>query len=227
MTMAAKLQPLGNNQPIVDKNGIPNDYFIRWAQQRQIDIKGAITDAEAQQLIDDWAAGRQIIAGVGLDGGGPLSADVTIDLADTAVSPGTYGDNTHVAQVTVDAQGRIIDAVDIPIAGGGGGVANIVAYAHFYWDGTNVILNAAANVAFITRYAQGIYRVNFTTPLVDSFYYLQGSGQFAPYTDNNWIAAGPNRQGTQPAAYADILLSERYNGSLVDAINYCAIVFIR
>ena len=37
------------------------------------------------------------------------------------VAPGTYGDANNVGQFTVDAQGRITFAQNIPIAGGGGG----------------------------------------------------------------------------------------------------------
>ena len=58
----------------------------------------------------------EIIAGVGLDGGGNLAANVTIDLANTAVTAGTYGDATNVAQVTVDAQGRLTAASNVVIA---------------------------------------------------------------------------------------------------------------
>lgn len=82
--MSGELQPLASNFQVVDANGFPTQYFIKWAQQRQIDITNGITAAQAQQLIDDWAAARQIIAGMGLTGGGYLSSDVTID-ADASV----------------------------------------------------------------------------------------------------------------------------------------------
>lgn len=42
-------------------------------------------------------------------------------LIDTAVSAGTYGDDSNVAQFTVDAQGRITAASNVAISGGGGG----------------------------------------------------------------------------------------------------------
>ena len=49
---------------------------------------------------------RTISAGTGLTGGGNLTADRTLTLADTAVSPATY----TLATITVDAQGRITSA---------------------------------------------------------------------------------------------------------------------
>jgi hypothetical protein len=58
----------------------------------------------------------EIIAGTGLTGGGNLTANVTIAIANTAVNPGTYGGGSNAAQVTVDQQGRLTGAanVDIP-----------------------------------------------------------------------------------------------------------------
>lgn len=55
---------------------------------------------------------RQVIAGTGLDGGGSLVSDVTIDLSDTAVIPGNYGNAPagSISSFTVDQQGRIIAA---------------------------------------------------------------------------------------------------------------------
>jgi hypothetical protein len=43
MTMAGELQPLAQNFKVVDENGFPTLYFIKWAQQRQIDISEGIT----------------------------------------------------------------------------------------------------------------------------------------------------------------------------------------
>ncbi len=47
-----------------------------------------------------------------------MRSDAAPALANTAVTPGTYGDSTHVAQFTVDAQGRLTAAVNVAIAGG-------------------------------------------------------------------------------------------------------------
>jgi hypothetical protein len=56
-----------------------------------------------------------VIAGTGLTGGGDITADRTLDLADTAVTPGTYADNNSVVQITVDQQGRITAASNVDI----------------------------------------------------------------------------------------------------------------
>lgn len=119
--MAGDIQPLDNKFQIVDAQGRPTEYFTRWAQQKQIDIGNGITLAQAQALVDAFAAGRQIIAGRALDGGGFLSADVTIDHAESLVVPGTYGDATHVPQFVVDQEGHIQGVVLVAISGGGGG----------------------------------------------------------------------------------------------------------
>ena len=57
-----------------------------------------------------------ITAGTGLTGGGTLASNTTITLANTAVTAGTYGGNTNVAVITVDAQGRLTNASNVAIA---------------------------------------------------------------------------------------------------------------
>lgn len=127
-----QVPPLDWQTPIVDPNtGFPSSQFMRiWQQNFQNtdsnkgDAELALERAnEAEEGVDQLHE-VDIIAGTGLDGGGSLGdapSDITLDLADTAVTPDTYGDSTHVAQITVDQQGRITAATDVAIAGGGGG----------------------------------------------------------------------------------------------------------
>ncbi|MFS8130755.1 MAG: hypothetical protein ACMG57_02130 [Candidatus Dojkabacteria bacterium] len=57
--------------------------------------------------------------GTGLSGGGAVSlgGTTTINLANTAVTPGTYGTATSVPTFTVDAQGRLTSTANTTIAG--------------------------------------------------------------------------------------------------------------
>jgi hypothetical protein len=57
-----------------------------------------------------------VIAGTALSGGGQLTGNVTINLANTSVASGTYGNATTVSQVTVDAQGRLTNVSNVAIA---------------------------------------------------------------------------------------------------------------
>lgn len=47
----------------------------------------------------------------------PITTTGTINLANTAVTPATYGDATHVAQVAIDQQGRATGASNVLITG--------------------------------------------------------------------------------------------------------------
>jgi len=58
----------------------------------------------------------EVNTGVGLTGG-PITTTGTIDLANTAVTPGTYGSATEVATFTVDQQGRLTFAGNVAIDG--------------------------------------------------------------------------------------------------------------
>lgn len=155
--MPGNAQPLVSSVKVVNDDGTPTDYFIRWAQERQIDITAGITAAQAQQLIDDWAAARDIIAGTALNGGGNLSSDVTIDHADSAVTPNTYGDATHVAQITVDQQGHVTAVANVPVSGGGGGGAwyfnppLAASFAKQSGDATLPILTDDAQVGLLVQ----------------------------------------------------------------------------
>jgi hypothetical protein len=64
--MTGKLQPLEQSFAIVGPDGRPTQYFIRWAQQRQIDITASITAENATQLIIEYLASHPLIAGSGI-----------------------------------------------------------------------------------------------------------------------------------------------------------------
>jgi hypothetical protein len=69
---------------------------------------------------------RQVIAGTALTGGGALSSNVTLSvanngigttqLANSGVTSGTYGDSTNIPVFTVDATGRVTSATTIALS---------------------------------------------------------------------------------------------------------------
>lgn len=79
-----------------------------------IDAQGRITAASNNTItpanIGAVPTTRNVSTGTGLTGGGDLSADRTLTLANTAVTPASYGSTTQTPSITVDAQGRITTA---------------------------------------------------------------------------------------------------------------------
>jgi hypothetical protein len=59
---------------------------------------------------------RTITAGTGLTGGGDLSANRTLAIANTAVVAGNYGTDSRSMTLAINAQGQITSAIDQPIA---------------------------------------------------------------------------------------------------------------
>lgn len=195
--MAGKFQPLNQEFAIVKANGLPTEYFIRWTQQRQIDITTAVTFGDLANI--------HVIAGVGLTGGGSIDADVTVDLENTAVVVGTYGDATHSAQITIDQQGRITNAVDVAISGGGGGGAaapairasNLVKYASAASFSHPLPTGAADGDFVVIFYSGGFGDASITSPsgaLWDTF--RQGAANWGGTIFVRRITAGDVSAGS-------------------------------
>lgn len=92
---------------------------------------GAIVAGDAVTLID---------TGTGLTGG-PITSSGTISIADTAVTPDSYGSTTQVGQFTVNGQGQITAASNVAIS-----VASIGAVASVTGTANEVTATGTTNV---------------------------------------------------------------------------------
>lgn len=103
--IGTSIKPLPSSQPIVNSNMTPNIFFIRWMQENSEQLVQGITFAQLLEVL----AQISIVAGEGLTGGGNLDqTTITLGIADTAVTPGTYTNAT----ITVEQDGRVTFAED-------------------------------------------------------------------------------------------------------------------
>ncbi len=110
-----------------------------------VDQQGRITSASAPAITGLAAStitgtavvqARTITAGTGMTGGGDLSADRTLTLANTAVTPATYGSANTIPAVVVDQQGRITSAMSQTPVFGGDATGSIAALTVAKVNGT-------------------------------------------------------------------------------------------
>lgn len=117
-----RIPPLSQNSPIVDQRGRPTTDFLLLVNAL---LKGSVdtaindaADAKAAAAavgvrVDDLED-NEVVAGVGLAGGGMLGDDpINLRLSDTAVTPDTYGGPDTIPVLTIDQQGRVVAAEEV------------------------------------------------------------------------------------------------------------------
>jgi len=84
--------------------------------------------------------GSNIATDVAVSGDVTLADTGAVTLANTAVTPASYGDSGHVGTFTVDAKGRLTAAANVAITGGGGTAVNTATLS--------VTLSSTATISF-------------------------------------------------------------------------------
>jgi hypothetical protein len=122
---------------------------------------------------------RTLTAGTGLTGGGDLSADRTFNLANTAVTPASYGSATSVPNFTVDQQGRLTAAgsSSIPVLSSGTYTPTLTNGANVSSSGATLcmysrvgdIVTVAGQIAVTATAAGASTVVGISLPIASAF----------------------------------------------------------
>jgi len=133
--MTLRLQELQQREAMVNPDGTPSQYFLRYLKARG----GALTDLEAS-ILSKADKSTQVIAGAGLDGGGDLSSDVTLsaneqeilDAISTTQGSILYRGSSDWVVLTPSTAGKVLTTNgpsanptwEAVTGGGGGGMAH-------------------------------------------------------------------------------------------------------
>jgi len=154
MVDQAALQNLNLHDQIVTDQGTSTPFFMRLLQRKTL-------------LAGDTAATAEHLAAFTITTtapvhGGPVTLGVDDALAlshdDSGVVAGTYGDATHVAQITVDATGHVTDVVEVAITAAPGTSPTLNEVPSGTINGSNVTFTLAAppSAAGISLFQNGL-----------------------------------------------------------------------
>lgn len=140
-----------------------------------------------------------IATGTGLTGG-PITSTGTISMANTAVTPGIYGNGSNVPTVTVNQQGQITN-LSTSAAGG-------VPVSYYYLGGADTLVNNNATIVF------NVNPIENTGSMLNGVWTCNAAGIYSVAFSSNTVPDGNTARGQY-----EILLDGSYGTGI--SIGYC------
>lgn len=203
--MVGTLQPLGRQYPIANPDGTPTEYFIRWAQQKQIDIGEGVAASDVPDIIAAYLADHTLQAGSGIaispsgniTDSPTIAAEVQAILDQISTTRGSvlYRGASGWAALPPGTSGQYLKTLGAgadpewaTVSGGGGGSANLWGFS-----------NAAGLVSSSANKTKGfVFQVNDPITIDKIAMNVDGHGVGTPvdYTLHLATLSSPMAAGT-------------------------------